>query len=39
MGLFIRTIGIERARAKIGLVNIAYNTGRLIFHQQRQVAG
>lgn len=39
MGLFIRTIGIERARAKIGLLNIAYNMGRLIFHQQRQVTG
>jgi IS5 family transposase len=38
MGLFIRTIGIERARAKVGLVNIAYNMGRLVFHQQRRVA-
>lgn len=32
MGLFIRTIGIERAKAKIGLANIAFNyassTGR-----------
>lgn len=36
MGLFIRTIGIERARAKVGLVNIAYNMARLVFHQQRR---
>ncbi len=35
MGLFIRTIGIERAHAKIGLANIAYNMGRLIFHERR----
>lgn len=35
MGLFIRTIGIERAEAKIGLVNIAYNMQRLIFHERR----
>lgn len=31
MGLFIRTIGIARAKTKIGLVNIAYNIKRLIF--------
>lgn len=35
MGLFVRTVGIERARAKIGLANIAYNMGRLIFHERR----
>lgn len=35
MGLFVRTVGIERARAKIGLANIAYNMGRLIFHKRR----
>ena len=39
MGLFIRTIGIERARAKIGLANIAYNMGRLIFHERRAATG
>lgn len=39
MGLFIRTVGIERARAKVGLVNIAYNMGRLIFHQRRLTTG
>lgn len=35
MGLFIRTIGLKRAEAKIGLANIAFNIGRLIFHEQR----
>ena len=39
MGLFIRTIGIERAKAKVGLANIAYNMGRLIFHERRQATG
>lgn len=39
MGLFIRTIGIERAKAKIGLANIAYNMGRLIFHERRAATG
>jgi hypothetical protein len=29
MGLFIRTIGIARARIKIGLANLAYNFKRL----------
>ena len=31
MGLFVRTIGIARARAKIGLANIACNMRRLLF--------
>lgn len=39
MGLFIRTVGIERAKAKIGLVNIAYNMRRLIFHERRLATG
>lgn len=39
MGLFIRTVGIERAKAKVGLVNIAYNMRRLIFHERRLVTG
>jgi transposase, IS5 family len=30
MGLFIRTIGLERARTKIGLANLVYNVKRLI---------
>lgn len=35
MGLFIRTIGIERAKTKIGLANIAYNMRRLAFLERR----
>jgi transposase, IS5 family len=29
MGLFIRTIGLARARTKIGLANLVYNMKRL----------
>jgi transposase, IS5 family len=39
MGLFIRTIGLKRAEAKITLVNLAYNMKRLIFHERRAAAG
>ncbi len=39
MGLFIRTIGIKRAEAKIILVNLAYNMRRLIFHERRAATG
>ncbi|GLI97045.1 IS5 family transposase [Sphingobium sp. BS19] len=39
MGLFIRTIGIKRAEAKITLVNLAYNMNRLIFHERRATMG
>lgn len=31
MGLFIRTIGIARARIKIGMANLAYNFQRLVW--------
>jgi IS5 family transposase len=31
MGLFIRTIGIARARTKIGLANLAYNMKRMLW--------
>ena len=34
-GLFIRTIGITRAEAKLTLANLAYNFDRLIFHERR----
>ena len=34
-GLFIRTIGIARAEAKLTLANLAYNMDRLIFHERR----
>jgi IS5 family transposase len=39
MGLFIRTIGIKRAEAKITLANLAYNMNRLIFHERRTAMG
>ena len=39
MGLFIRTIGIERAEAKITLANLAFNLNRLIFHERRAAMG
>jgi len=35
MGMKIRTIGIARAKIKIGLCNIAYNIRRLIMHERR----
>lgn len=35
MGMKIRTIGLARAKIKIGLVNIAYNMRRLVMHEQR----
>jgi transposase, IS5 family len=35
MGLFIRTIGIQRANVKLGLANIVYNMKRLVFWEQR----
>lgn len=39
MGLFIRTIGIHRAEAKITLANLAFNMHRLIFHETRTAMG
>ena len=39
MGLFIRTIGIKRAEAKITLANLAYNMHRLIFHVRKAAMG
>lgn len=38
-GLFIRTIGLARAEAKLTLANLAYNFDRLIFHERRHVVG
>ena len=35
LGMKIRTIGIDRAKIKIGLCNIAYNMRRLIMQQRR----
>lgn len=37
MGLFIRTVGLARARTKIGLANLTYNIRRLVF-LERQTA-
>jgi IS5 family transposase len=38
-GLFIRTIGLRRADAKLTLANLAYNFDRLIFHERRAAMG
>ena len=38
-GLFIRTIGLARAEAKLTLANLAYNFDRLIFHERKAVMG
>ena len=35
MALFVRTIGIERARLKIGMANLAYNFKRFVWHEGR----
>lgn len=37
MGLFVRTIGIVRAKAKIGMANLAYNLMRFVWHEGRGV--
>ena len=38
-GLFIRTIGLARAEAKLTLANLAYNFDRLIFHERQHAMG
>jgi hypothetical protein len=38
MALFVRTIGIARARTKIGLANIACNMRRLLFWETTTAA-
>lgn len=35
MGLFVRTIGMARAKTKIGMANLAYNLTRFVWHQGR----
>jgi IS5 family transposase len=35
MALFVRTIGIVRATAKIGMANLTYNLKRFVWHQGR----
>lgn len=40
MGLFVRTIGLARAKVKIGLANLVYNFSRLFFwEKKRALAG
>ena len=38
MGIFVRTIGIGRARVKIGLANLAYNMRRFVWLQTKYAA-
>lgn len=38
MGLFIRTIGIARAKVKVGMANIAFNIKRLMFLERCSIA-
>jgi len=38
-GLFIRTIGIARAQAKLTLANLTYNFDQLLFHKRRAATG
>jgi IS5 family transposase len=38
-GLFIRTIGLAHAEAKLILANLAYNFDRLVFHERRFAMG
>ena len=38
MGLFVRTIGIARARVKIGLANLAYNMRRFVWLRTKYAA-
>ncbi|MGB0928863.1 MAG: IS5 family transposase [Pikeienuella sp.] len=38
-GLFIRTIGLARAEAKLTLANLAYNMDRLVFHERKNATG
>lgn len=38
MGLFVRTIGITRAKTKIGFANLAYNMRRLVFFEEKVFA-
>lgn len=37
MGLFVvRTIGAARAKVKIGMANLVYNIGRLVWQERRR---
>ena len=37
MGLIVRTIGLARARIKIGMANLAYNFQRLVWLEGQTV--
>jgi transposase, IS5 family len=37
-GKFVRTIGIARARVKIGMMNLAYNMRRLVWLERMAAA-
>jgi hypothetical protein len=37
MGLFVRTIGLARATAKIGFANLVYNMRRLLWLERQTV--
>ena len=37
MGVFVRTIGIARAKFKIGMANLAYNFTRFVWHHGRSL--
>ena len=39
MGLFVRTVGLARAKVKIGMANIAYNMSRLVWQDRRRCLG
>jgi hypothetical protein len=39
LGLFCRTIGLVRAKAKLTLANLAHNMDRLIFHERGGFTG
>jgi hypothetical protein len=38
MGLFIRTVGIDRATTKIGMANLVYNIKRMLFLRKTAAA-
>jgi len=38
MGLIVRTIGIARARVKIGMANLAYNIRRFVWLRAKYAA-
>ena len=38
MGLYVRTIGIARAKIKIGLANLAYNMRRFVWLRAKHAA-